>query len=366
MAVNAVPALKDGTPRFPSDRGFHRDLKRRVDVYFDSGLSRHANGSMKLKSVTLFGWFFASYLFLVFGATSAWQVIALCLSLALATAGVGFGIQHDANHGAYSRHAWVNRALGLTLDMIGASSFLWRVKHNIAHHTYTNVDGADDDMDIGMLARLAPEQRRHRVHRLQHFYLWALYGLLLAKYHFAYDFTNLARARVAKTHFARPRRWELAELLAGKAVFFAFAFAVPALFHPFWIVLLCYLGTTFVTSVIFAVTFQLAHCVLEAGTDAADSDNRMPQSWALHQVATTVNFSPGNELVSWYAGGLNYQVEHHLFPRICHIHYPALARIVSDVCRDHGVRYNVHRSLGGALVSHWLWLRKMGRAECPA
>ena len=353
---------RERPPRFPKDDGFHRDLNARVDAYFDdSGRSRGANGAMVLKTVALLAWFAATYVLLVFVATSAAAAVALCFSLMLATAGIGFSVQHDANHGAYAKGAGANRLLGLTLDMLGASSFMWRVKHNIAHHTYTNVDGADDDMSVGVLARLAPEQRHFAAHRLQHFYLWALYGFLLLKWHFAYDFTNLARGQVAGTRFKRPRGRDLAEVVLGKSAFFVLAFVLPALAHPLWVVGLCYLAITFGTSVLLAVTFQLAHCVEEAAFATADDRGRLPRAWATHQVMSTVDFAPRNRVLSWYVGGLNFQVEHHLFPRICHVHYPALSLIVKAVCLEHGVPYNEQATLRGAIASHWRWLRRMGR-----
>jgi linoleoyl-CoA desaturase len=236
------------------------------------------------------------------------------------------------------------------------------VKHNIAHHTYTNVEGADDDMSVGVLARLAPEQRHLAVHNLQHFYLWALYGFLLLKYHVAYDFKNLARGRIGSTRFKRPKGWDLVEVIIGKLAFVALAFGVPAIAHPLWVVALGYLTITFGSSIILAVVFQLAHCVEKAEFASADATGRLPLGWAAHQVASTVDFAPGNRVLTWYVSGLNHQVEHHLFPRICHVHYPALSVIVKRICREHGVRFNEHPTLRSAIASHWRWLRRMGKA----
>ncbi len=356
----------DRQARFPRDDGFHRELTRQVNAYFAStGRSRGANTAMVVKTITLLTWFAATYVLLVFVVSSVWAVVALCASLVLATAGIGFSVQHDANHGAYTKSALANRLLGFTLDMLGACSFIWRVKHNIAHHTYTNVDGSDDDMSVGVLARLAPEQRHFAAHKLQHLYLWPLYGFLLLKWHFTYDFKNLARGRVAGTRFKRPRGWDLVEVVLGKLAFFGLAFIIPAITHPLWTVVACYFAISFATSVMLAVVFQLAHCVEEAGFASADSNGRLPLGWAEHQVASTVDFAPRNRVLTWYVGGLNYQVEHHLFPRICHVHYPALSVIVKNVCRERGVRFNEHSTLRGAIASHWRWLRRMGEAPEP-
>jgi len=353
--------------KFARDSGFHREIKRRVGDYFrKSGLSPRDSSRMYRKTAVLLVWFAASYACLVFAATTWWQGALCSVSLALATAGVGFGIQHDANHGAYSSHGVVNRLMGMTLDMLGASSYLWRFKHNLSHHTYTNVAGADDDIDIGPLGRLSPAQPHRSLHRLQHFYLWLLYGLLLHKWHLVYDFKNVARARIADNRFPRPRGWSLAELIGGKLLFFGWAMLLPALYHPWWIVLLYYAGTAFVIGVVLSVVFQLAHCVEEADfPERLPETDRLSEGWAVHQVQTTVDFARANRFLTWYLGGLNFQIEHHLFPRVCHVHYPRIADIVQTASAEFGVRYTAHEGLFRAVSSHWRWLRRMGRPPGP-
>ena len=352
------------TLKFPRDPGFGAAVRGRVLRYLEErGLSPHDSPRMYLKSAVLLSWFVGSYLLLVFVAATWWQGALLGLSLALAMAGIGFGIQHDANHNAYSDRPAINRLMGISLDMLGASSFLWRVKHNVAHHTYTNVESADDDIDLGPLARLSPGQKRLGIHRLQQFYLWGLYGLLIPKWHFIYDFKNVAQAQVARNRFARPRGWDLVNLIGGKALFFGWAFVLPMFFHRWWVVLLFYAGISYLLGLVLSVTFQLAHCVEEADFPAPPTGGeKLPDAWAIHQVQTTVDFARGNRLLTWYLGGLNFQIEHHLFPRICHVHYPRIAGIVEAACVEFGVRYTAHRTLRAALRSHWRWLRRMGRA----
>jgi linoleoyl-CoA desaturase len=352
-----------GKPLFARDDGFHREVKRRVQAYFDeTGLSRRDSPRMYLKTVMLLLWFGVSYGLLVFGANALWQGALLSLSLAFAMAGIGFGIQHDANHGAYSRHPAVNRAMGMMLDMLGASSYMWRFKHNISHHTFTNIEGVDDDIDFVPFARLAPEQPRYRMHRFQHVYLWALYWFLFPKWNFVDDFKALTRGRISGHTVPRPRGASLVELIAGKAMFFGWAFALPLFYHPWWLVLLFYVATSLVLGTTLAVVFMLAHCVEEAQfPQRPDAGQRLPRAWAAHQVETTVDFAPRNRLLTWYAGGLNFQIEHHLFPRICHVHYPKLAPIVQAVSAEYGVSYACHPTFHGAFASHWRWLRRMGR-----
>ena len=349
---------------FPRDGGFHAAVKRDVAAYFGTTRrDRWGGAAMLAKTATILAWFAGSYgLLLAWGGTSAWVAAALTVSLALATAGIGFSVMHDANHGAHARSAGANRAWGLALDLVGASSYVWRFKHNVDHHTYANVDGMDADIDAGPFLRLAPSQRHRAFHRLQHAYAWPLYGVLAMKWWFVDDFADVARGRIGRLPFPRPRGPELAAFLAGKAVFLGWAVVVPALvFRSGWVAPLFLLGAS-ILGVVLAVVFQLAHAVPEAAFHAASSrDQRMPTGWAEHQVRATVDFAPSSRLLAWYVGGLNFQIEHHLFPDVCHLHYPAIAGIVEAACVAHGVPYRVEPTLRAAIAAHGRFLRALGR-----
>jgi len=324
---------------------------------------------MHAKTGVILGWFAGSYsLLLLFGGTSPSLAVALTVSLALATAGIGFSVMHDANHGAYSRSARVNRAWGLALDFVGASSYLWRFKHNVHHHTYANIDGMDADIDGEPFLRLARSQRLRAFHRYQHVYAWLLYGVLAVKWWFVDDVVDLVRGCIGQLPFPRPRGRELAAFLAGKAVFLAWAVVVPVLvFRSGWVAPLFLLGAL-TLGVVLATVFQLAHAVPDAEFHAAGpGDQRMQTGWAEHQVRATVDFAPANRLLGWYIGGLNFQIEHHLLPDVCHVHYPALAGVVEATCVAHGVPYRTQPTLRAAIAAHYRFLRALGRctAEAP-
>jgi linoleoyl-CoA desaturase len=342
---------------------FHQSLKARVEQYLGaSGRSPRDLPAMYVKTAVILGWFVASYVWLVFGATGPWGAAAGCVSLGLAMAGIGFSIQHDANHGGYSNRPMINRFFAWTLDAVGGSSYVWSWKHNIFHHSHPNVVGLDEDIDIQPLCRLAPSHKLRAAHRLQHLYIWGLYGLLPVKWHFIDDFKDVLTGRIGRQKMPRPSGWKLAGALGGKLLFYGWALVVPALFHPLWQVALGYLLTAFVLGLMLSTVFQLAHCVEEADfTELPEGGHTFPRDWAAHQVEATVDFARGNPLVSWYLGGLNFQVEHHLFPRVCHLHYPAISRIVEETCREHGVRYRTNVSVGAALRSHVSWLKRMGQ-----
>lgn len=354
--------------RFVGSPAFHNTLRRTVDRYFRmTHTSAHGNLRMYVKTAIVVAWTVASYVLLVFVCDAWWQAVPLAISLGFATAAVGFNIQHDGNHGAYSRNSWVNRIMATTMDMIGASSYVWSRKHNTLHHTYTNIDGRDDDIAVGSLARLSPHQERHVLHRFQHLYLWSLYAFLPMKWQFFDDFYNVATGRIGDTRMARPKGWDLVVFVAGKAFFFFFALVLPMLLHPFWVVIGLYALACFVQGLVISVVFQLAHVVEEASFPEPDPETGLLEtSFAEHQLKTTVDFARGNRLVSWFAGGLNFQVEHHLFPRVCHVHYPKVARLVERACRKAGIEYHANPSVRTALVSHYRWLKTMGRRPATA
>jgi linoleoyl-CoA desaturase len=351
--------------KFALDDTFHRDVRARVDRYFRmTHQSPRDSPRMYIKTAAIFLWLALTYVLLLFFAEAWWQVIPLAISLALAVAAVGFNVQHDGGHRAFSRHRWVNRWAARSLDLLGGSSFIWDHKHNTLHHTYANIAGHDDDIDVGSLARLSPEQPRLGFHRFQHLYMWMLYSLLPVKWHLLDDFRDVAMGRIGDHRFGRPRGADLAVFIGGKVVFFSIAFVIPLLLHPWWAVLGVYLIVALIFGLILSVVFQLAHVVEEAEFPTPDeTSGRMPYHWAVHQVETTVDFAQGNRPLTWFVGGLNYQIEHHLFPRICHIHYPRISRIVARCCRRHGIEYNVHRTVHEGIASHFHWLRRMGRPQ---
>lgn len=349
--------------KFAKATEFHRELKEKVAGYFEStGLPQRDVPRMYVKSGIIIAWFVASYLLLVFAAGNLLLAIALALSLALAAAAIGMDIQHDGSHGGYSNSRLVNWLAATALDLIGGSSYFWRWKHNVLHHSYTNIAGADDDINLGALGRLSPEQPRYRFHRLQHIYVWPLYGFVALKWQTVDDFVELIRSKVGARQVPRPSGKELAVFIGGKVSFVLLAFVIPSLVHPFWVVVVFYSIVAITIGIVLGIVFQMAHCVEEADfpTPQAGS-NRMEDEWAVHQASSTVDFAHYNKLLTWYVGGLNYQIEHHLFPKICHIHYPELSPIVQSVCDKFGVKYHSHRTLRSAMSSHYKWLRRMGQ-----
>lgn len=350
--------------RFDDDNRFQVELRRRVDEFFRrSGRRQRDCPQMYLKTAIILAGFTASYLLLVLAATTWWQAVPLAILLGLAAALIGFNIEHDGSHKAYSNHAWVNKLTAMTLDMVGGSSYLWRWKHVVFHHRYVNISGHDTDIDLGVFGRLDPHSKRRTLHRWQHWYLWPLYGVMAIKWHFYDDFRDLISGRMGENRFPRPRGWELALFIIGKLTFLALAFGIPLLFHPLWVVAVFYGVTTAVVGVVLSVVFQLAHCV--EGTEfplPETGTGFIARPWAVHQVESSLDFARHSRAAAWLLGGLNFQIEHHLFPRICHVNYPAISRLVEATCREFGVRYTENLTFRKAVASHYRWLRRMGMA----
>jgi len=352
------------TLEFNKDKRFETDLRRRVNEYFQQGAGRSKSGDwrMYLKTGVILACFATSYVLLVFVAETWWQGLLLVILLGLSVVGIGFNIAHDGGHKAYSQTPWVNKVMAMTMDLVGGSSYLWFWKHSIIHHRYVNITGYDTDIDLGVLGRLSPHQQRLPFHRWQHVYLWFIYGFLAVKWEFVDDFQNIISGRIGKHRFPRPAAWDLVIFVTGKVVFFTWALVIPLLFHPWYVVLFFYCVGVLVLGGTLSVVFQLPHCVEEAEFPIPQEDTgQIERPWAVHQALVTVDYDRRNPVASWFLGGLNFHKEHHLFPTICHIHYPAITKIVEETCRNHGIRYSEHKTFRAGIAAHYRWLQKMGR-----
>jgi linoleoyl-CoA desaturase len=343
---------------------FRDELESEAAAHFECRRgSRQGSPSLWLKTAVLGVWLAGSYWLLVFVVGPPWRGGRASPPLACAMAAVGFNVMHDGGHRAYASSITVNRAMAFSLDLLGGSSYFWRYKHGIAHHNYPNISGSDDDVYIGFLGRLTPSDRRRGFHRFQHLYIWPLYAFMAIKWQVLDDFVAIVKPGIADTQVPRPSGAEFALFWTGKLLFWGFAIGLPLLFHPWPRVVALFLLTGAILGILLSVVFQLAHCLEEATfADPPPPGQALASDWATHQVESTVDFARGNGLLTWFIGGLNFQIEHHLFPRVCHTHYPALSRIVERVCVKHGVRYMAHPTAGKALRSHFRWLRKLGRA----
>lgn len=347
---------------------FFSTLRSRVDNYFkENKISKNYNSNMVIKTIVILALYTIPFLYILFFSTSSLQTILLFLLMGVALAGIGMSIMHDANHGSYSNNSKINFWLGHTLNLLGGAVFNWKLQHNILHHTYTNVTHYDDDIEDKLIMRFSPHTKVKWYHKLQHYYVFLFYSILTLYWVIFKDFVQFSKytkSGVNKSN-AKQNVVIFIKILLSK-LFYITTFIIVPLYvlevttsHYIIGFILMHL----VAGLILSVTFQLAHTVEQTSHPMPNENGTIENTWAIHQLNTTVNFSRKNKFISWYVGGLNFQVEHHLFPSICHVHYPALAPIVKQTAEEFGVPYLENETLYQAFKSHLNTLKRFGKPE---
>ena len=342
-------------------------LRKRVDEYFKSNNIRQT-GNWKLysKTIILLSLCGACYGLVVFGKLPFAAMLALSVVFGLVNAGIGFGIMHDGAHGSYCQKPWLNNLMGYTLNLMGGSVFFWKIKHNVIHHNVTNIEGHDDDINLRPLMRTCEHQPYSKGHRFQHIYGLFLYGLTVIWWIYVRDFMKYFSGRIASKEIGKIPLSEHFVFWITKLYYAVVFVALPVYMMGWANAMTFYLTSSFVMGFALAIVFQLAHVVESTKFPMpANSANKIEHDWFYHQFATTANFATENPLITWYTGGLNFQVEHHLFPKISHVHYPALRKIVKSVCADYGVPYNEYPTMASAVNSHFSFLKELGKGKLP-
>lgn len=343
---------------------FFQSLKADVDKYFkENGIGKTGNWKLYLKTIVLIPVAIGLYLFLLTQQYSAVLGISLSLLFGLSLSGIGFNIMHDACHGSYSSKKWVNDLLGLSLNALGGNAFIWKQKHNIIHHTYTNVDGMDDDIAKSPVIRQCQTQVWKPAHRIQHIYLWLVYALSSFLWVFVIDMVKYGSKKIYTTELNKMDAKEHLIFWGSKVLYLVFYIAIPVYFVGWANWGIGFLSMHVAMGLSLSVVFQLAHVVEETEFEftAGINDKQIENEWAVHQIKTTANFAPGNKIISWFVGGLNYQVEHHLFPRISHIHYPEISKIVARKCKEFGLPYHSMPTMIAAIGSHYRFMKMLGQ-----
>ena len=363
--------MKPASITFPNRdyTGFGEEVKAKVAEYFDTrGLSRNATPAMVAKTVLLLGLTFVPYALALTNRFSPLTMLGFAVLMGIGLAGIGFAISHDALHGAYSSSPRLNALLGRTFDLLGANGYMWKITHNVIHHTYTNIDGVDEDLTVSPLLRLSPGAPLLRIHRFQHVYGLAAYSMSTIFWVFIKDFKYFFQKDLGPYKNKKHPTGEWVNLFASKLVYYGWSIVIPLLVLdiPWWQFAIGYLVMHLTAGFILGVVFQLAHVVEGPDYPVPDAAGRMEDAWLVHEMETTANFARSSRLVSWYVGGLNFQIEHHLFPKVCSVHYPAISTIVKDTATKYGVPYYDQPTVMAAVRSHLRMLRKLGPEEWAA
>ncbi len=350
-------------------RDFNSTLKKRVRAYFkDNNISKYANANMKIKTIFMITLYLTPYFLMLTGVvTNIWLIAACWAVMGLGIAGIGLSIMHDANHGAYSKNENVNYIIGRIVNLVGGYAPTWKIQHNILHHTYTNIHGYDEDVSPAVsLLRFSPADKHIPIHRFQFIYAWFFYSLMTVMWMTTKDFQQLFRYKkmgLTKTESANFGKL-LFELVTSKLIFYVYVIIIPILVLdiPWWATLGFVLMMQLIAGFILAIVFQPAHVVPETNFPVPEKDLTIENNWAIHQLETTSNFAPKSTILYWLVGGLNYQVEHHLFPNICHVHYKKLSKIVKATAEEFSVPYHSEPTFFSALRSHGKMLKQLGVA----
>ncbi|MGZ6539760.1 MAG: fatty acid desaturase family protein, partial [Bacteroidia bacterium] len=318
---------------------FYATLKARVDSYFsENNISQHANASMVVKTIVMLSLYFVPYTLIWtqgFGLLGMW--LCTCV-MGLGLAGIGMSVMHDANHDAYSANPFINKLVAQALTIVGGDNRNWRTQHNVLHHTYTNIYGHDRDIDNKVIMRFSPDGNYKKVQRFQVVYVFFFYSIMSLYWTTAKDFVQYFQFNNQGQHrdSGSQKFVTLIKLIFWKAVYFTYMFVLPMMFlHlSFLQILVGFITLHTIAGLILSIVFQLAHVVEEAKFPTPDEKGNIQNEWAIHQMETTADFSRGSWLITYYVGGLNYQTEHHLFPRICHVHYPKIAPIVEATAKE--------------------------------
>lgn len=353
-------------------KDFSTTLKQRVNAHFkDNNISMHSTPNMVFKTIFMFALYFVPYGIVLSGlVTTPWMIICLFLIMGIGTSGIGLSVMHDANHGAYSKNATVNKVLGRMLNVIGGFASAWKIQHNVLHHTYTNIFGYDEDIaPIGGVLKLSPDDQSQDAHKFQHIYAWFLYGLMTLMWITTKDFQGMYRyKKMGLTNTENPDFSKLLwELIISKILYYTYMLVIPMVVLngvvSWWVIPVSLLLMHYLAGFLLAICFQPGHVVPETNFTQPTTDLTVENNWMIHQLESTSNFARGSRLLSWLIGGINYQVEHHLFPNICHVHYRDISPIVEATAKEYGIPYHSHKTFFGALYYHTKMLKKLGHTH---
>lgn len=364
-----VIAMDKKTVRYNNDSQieFVQELRKNVNEYFKQrGISTYGNYSMVLKTVFMFSVFLVPYFVMILGwVTQPILLFLLWVTMGVGSAGIGLSIMHDANHKSYSKNKWVNKFLSYSLSLLGGAPVTWQYQHNTLHHSFTNIDGLDEDINPPKFLRFSPNVPRYKIHKFQYLYAWVFYGLMTITWTVDKDFRQVYRYKQKYKDFTKNRSLFsiLIEVLFTKVLYYAYILVLPILILPvpWWMILIFYFAMHFTCGLILGIIFQTAHVMPDTEFPKPNEDGTIENNWAIHQLLTTTNYSPRSKIFSWLIGGLNYQVEHHLFPRICHIHYNKIALIVRETALKFNLPYHVQDNFVLALSYHTKMLKSLGK-----
>jgi linoleoyl-CoA desaturase len=334
---------------------FFRTLNSRVNNYFkENNIKKTGNWKLYLKTAVMLTLFLAPYVLILTLDINQWFKLLLSVVIGIGMAGVGMNVMHDGNHESYSTKKWINKLMGGTIYILSGNVYNWKVQHNVLHHTFTNIHGHDEDLEAGEIIRFSKHSRWKKHHKFQHLYSVVLYGLLTLKWSLSSDFLQMKRylkRKLSYGKFPNPNK-EWFMLVFTKILYMGMWIIIPMLILDlaWWKILIGFIVMHYTAGIILSVIFQLAHVVEETEMPLPDETGTMDTTMPIHQLFTTANFATKNRFMNWFTGGLNHQVEHHIFPHISHVHYTKISNIVRDTAREFNLPYKEYKTTRKAIM----------------
>ena len=348
----------------PIQKQFAIVLRKNVYAYFkENRISIKGNTSMYVKACIMLFIYLIPFFILLMMQMPNWAAVLLIVLMGIGEAGIGMSVMHDASHGAFSSKKWVNDMFSSTMFLLGSNTFNWKVQHTILHHTFTNIYGYDQDIETKAMLRLCEHAPLKKFHRFQFIYAYFFYGLMTLSKLITdvAQLINFNRSGITKQQGFKPHI-ETIKLILIKVIYFILILGLPIWLtsYNWWQILVGFCMLHLTAGIIMSTIFQMAHVVEGAQQPIPDNNNVIPNEWLVHELSTTADFAHNNHFLNWYAGGLNFQIEHHLFPNICHIHYTKIAPIVEQTAREFGFVYNLKPTFSAAFISHAKRLKELG------
>jgi linoleoyl-CoA desaturase len=358
--------MNNVTPTFAKQDNlkFFRTLNSRVNNYFkENNIQKTGNWKLYVKTLIMFAVFLAPYFLILLLDMPFWVHLLLTIVIGIGMAGVGMNVMHDGNHGSYSNINWINKFMGGSIYILAGNVYNWQVQHNVLHHTYTNIPGHDEDLDAGRVIRFTKDAKWYSFHRFQQYYSVFLYGLLTFNWAITTDFKQMRSYLKRKLSYGEAKSPKIlwTTLLITKAIYFSIWLVLPMLLGiTWWKVLVGFFVMHYTAGLILSVVFQLAHVVKETTNPVPNENGEIENTWAIHQLFTTTNFAPKNWIINWYTGGLNHQIEHHIFPNISHVHYGKISKIVKETAKECNLPYYEYKTFRSAVTAHFKHLKDLG------
>lgn len=364
MITNTKTQIK--TIRFSKTKlDFIQTLRERVNNYFtENKVEKHGNAGMVFKTIFMFTLFLVPYILMLLHVfTGPVSFFLLWVLMGFGMAGIGLSVMHDANHSSYSKNPRINKIISYSLNMLGGNTYLWKIQHNQLHHGFTNIEEIDEDIHAPKFLRFSPNSEKYPVQRHQHIYAWFFYGLSTLTWVTTKNFLQFYRYKNnGLIKESKEFRKEMFIEVVWKIIYYFFFLALPIIVLPVsaGLVIAAFFIMHFFLGFALTMVFQPAHVMPSSEYSMPDDNGNMENSWAIHQMLNTCNYAPKSKLFSWFIGGLNFQIEHHLFPNICHVHYKQLSEIVRRTSIEFGIPYNVQPSFIRAIHTHYQMLKYLG------